>query len=169
MPPQENDILTVQTLHADGQCFRSWTSRIEQVTEAGLIMLSVPGHDVEDVKGNWVLRNYIRSYFWFDRPYNVLEVYEPDGTFIELYMNVASPPTLEGDTLTWTDHELDVSKLPGQPARIVDQDEFADAAIRYRYSPEFQAHCHVISEELRQLAERWMPAGLKTNSRPPLV
>jgi protein associated with RNAse G/E len=156
--------LTVRVLHADGQCFRSWRTSVEFMTDACLITLSPPGYEVEDTKkGTWVLRNFIRTFYWLNRPCNLLEVYASDGAFEELYINVASPPTVNGHTLTWTDHELDVTKLAGQPARIVDQDEFAAAAIQYGYTAEFQARCHALSEELRQLAERWAPAGLNAD------
>ena len=160
MPIQVNDHLTVRVLHADGQCFRSWQTTVEQIRPDCLVTLSAPGHEVTDIRGNWLSRNYIRAYYWYHQHYNLLEVYEPDGTFAELYINVAGIPTLTGAILTWTDHELDVSMLPGQPARIVDQEEFAAAIHLYSYSPEFQAHCHAVSREACKLAEAWVPAGL---------
>jgi protein associated with RNAse G/E len=156
--------LTVRVLHADGQCFRSWQSIVEQVMEDGLVTLSTPGHAVEDIKGNWILQNYIRNFYWFDHMYNLLEVYEPDGTFSELYINVASVPTLSGNILTWTDYELDVSMLAGQTARIVDQDEFDAAIFKYGYTPEFQARCHIVSQEALALAKNWKLSGLRNKS-----
>jgi protein associated with RNAse G/E len=154
------DILTVRVLHADGQCFRSWQSVVERISSDCVITRSAPGQTVDDLNGKWTLKDHIRAYYWLDRPYNLLEVYDADGAFIELYINVASVPTLDGHTLTWTDHELDISKLPGKSARIVDQDEFTAAAIKYGYSPEFQVRCHALSEALRQFAECWTLAVL---------
>jgi predicted RNA-binding protein associated with RNAse of E/G family len=58
-----------------------------------------------------------------------------------------------------TDHELDVVKQPGEPAQIVDEDEFIAAATRYGYSQEFQAFCHQVVREALTLVDGWIPSG----------
>lgn len=154
------DALTVRVLHADGQCFRSWVTQVVRITPDELVTLSAPGQVVHDVKGDWQSSHYLRGYYWFDRSYNLLEVYDSDGKFRELYLNVANPPTLQGNVLTWTDHELDISMLAGEAPRLVDEDEFAEATQRYSYSPGFVQQCIAVAAEALQVAARWVPAGL---------
>ncbi len=50
---------------------------------------------------------------------------------------------------------LPASPLLGQPAHIIDQDEFEEAIALYGYTPEFQAQCWQAAEEARLLAESW--------------
>jgi predicted RNA-binding protein associated with RNAse of E/G family len=102
----------------------------------------------------------MRDHYWSDRLYNLLEVFSEDGTIQELYANVAAPPVMTEHGFDVTDHELDVSWMPGQPARIVDEDEFAAAASIYGYSPEFQAACRAAAVEALRLMETWQPTGL---------
>ena len=46
--------------------------------------------------------------------------------------------------------------MPGQPAFIIDQDEFEAAIELYGYSVEFQTKCWQAAEEARLLAEGWL-------------
>lgn len=38
---------------------------------------------------------------------------------------------------------------------IVDEDEFAEAAVKYRYSPEFQKQMYAAADEALKLADEW--------------
>lgn len=93
-------------------------------------------------------------------PYNLLEVYRPDGSLIEVYIHIASLVRLEGATLHYTDHALDVVLRPGEAPRVVDEDEFAQAAVQYTYSAGFQAACRQAVVESVQLAAQWKVFGL---------
>jgi len=53
-----------------------------------------------------------------------------------------------------------LSLLTGQPARIVDEDEFAAAITEYGYSPEFQLHCRQVAATALQLARNWTARGI---------
>jgi protein associated with RNAse G/E len=155
-----NDVIYVRVLHADGQCYRSWQSVVERMTEDCVVTLSVLGSIVEDVRGNRVTETRTRGYYWFARHYNLLEGYGEDGTLLELYANVAAPPVMTDGGFDHTDYELDVSWRPGQPARIVDEDEFEEAARLYGYTPEFQAQCREAVLAALRLIESWQPAGM---------
>ncbi len=155
------DVITVRVLHADGQCYRSWQAEVEKASADCIVTLFHPGSIVDDARdGLWKSPWHIRAYYWLDRPYNLLEIYDPAGLLEQIYLNVASLPVLENNTLEFTDYELDVSLLTGQPARIVDEDEFAAAIISYGYSPEFQAHCCQVAAAALQLAQNWTAKGL---------
>lgn len=83
--------------------------------------------------------HFIRAYYWFDRPYNLLEVYRPHGELEEIYVHVASPMVVKNGEILYTDYELDVVKPAGDVATIVDEDEFVEATARYGYSAELQS------------------------------
>ena len=158
---RSGDVITVRVLHADGQCYRSWQAEVEEAGADCIVTLFHPGSFVDDARdGLWKSPWHIRAYYWLDRPYNLLEIYDPAGLLEQIYLNVASLPVLKDNTLEFTDYELDVSLLTGQPARIVDEDEFAAAIADYGYSPEFQEHCRQVAAAALQFARNWTAKGL---------
>ena len=155
------DVITVRVLHADGQCYRSWQADVEEASANCIVTLFHPGCIVNDARdGLWKSPWHIRTYYWLNRPYNLLEIYDPAGLLEQIYVNVASLPVLENNALVFTDYELDVSLPIGQPARVVDEDEFATAITNYGYSPEFQAHCRQVAAVALQLAQNWRAKGV---------
>lgn len=105
--------------------------------------------------GVFHIEHHLRAYYWFGKYHNLIEVFEPGGNLLELYINIASPPEWENGILKFKDHELDVSKYPPKPAVILDEDEFAEAASLYGYSPQFQEKMYAIAREALVLADAW--------------
>jgi protein associated with RNAse G/E len=152
---QPGDTLTVKVYKADGQCYRSWQCTIEEISENHLITISPPGELVEDIRGNWVGKHALRTYYWFDKPYNLIEVFGPNGEFYEIYINVASRPAWKDGGLMFYDYELDVSLVPPHAARIQDEDEFAEAAQKFGYTQAFQQEAYEIAHQAVRLANTW--------------
>ena len=101
------------------------------------------------------MQHHLRSFYWFDKCYNLIEVFDTDGVLIEIYINVASPPEFEDGIMSFKDHELDVTRHPPEPAELIDEDEFAEAVITYQYSREFQAKMYAAANEALELADHW--------------
>jgi protein associated with RNAse G/E len=57
--------------------------------------------------------------------------------------------------MSFKDHELDISKVLPSPARLVDEDEFAEAVVKYNYSTEFQNKMYAVAREALEIAETW--------------
>ncbi len=151
-------MLTVVATKADGVWYRTWQAYVERLEENLLVTVGVPGSHVRDrERGSWVMKHYIRGHYWFDQPFNLLEVFTVDGALVEIYVNVASQPVLDGDRLTFADYELDVSIEGDGPPRILDEDEFVEAIERYDYSAEFQARCRAAVQAGLDLAVNWTP------------
>ncbi len=154
------DRVQVRAYRSDGICYRWWYATVEAVEPQRVILITPVGHRVEDVDGGWASRHAIRSYYWLDRPYSLLEVYSHEGSLVEIYVNVNSPAEMEDSLIKYTDYELDVSRQPPHAARIVDEDEFREAAGRYAYSDEFQNACYEVAKEAMALADRWVAKGI---------
>jgi protein associated with RNAse G/E len=154
---QTGDLVTFSCLHADGNWYRRWRSTVEAISKTCIVTVDHAGAPYDDVKrGRRTLEHAMRSYYWTDRFFNLSEVFDANGNPIEIYINIASPLQAAGDELHYVDHELDVVKYPGQPAQIIDQDEFEEAIALYGYSPKFQAQCWQAAEEARLFADAWM-------------
>ena len=109
--------------------------------------MSSIGQLVRTPRGAWRNTLNVRSHYWFERPFSLLECYDAAGQLREIYVNVATPARLRAGTLEYVDYELDVSKLTGEPARIVDEDEFDAAVRKRRYSAETQRWARAAARE----------------------
>ena len=156
---QVGEQVRVRAYKSDGTCYRWWDATVEAADHEMVITVSFPGHWIYDVKRSGRAKNIVRAFYWMDRPYNLLEVYRPSGELVEIYVNVGSPAQVVGGELHFTDYELDVSLEVPHPARIVDQDEFAEAAIQYGYSETFQRFCHETALEAVAFANGWIARG----------
>jgi protein associated with RNAse G/E len=150
----------VRALHADGQPYRWWPATVESVHPDRFVTWSPAGHQVAGPRETWLSQGSIRAVYWLDRLYNLLEVYDGAGHLEEIYINVASPPVVHGRQVSFVDHELDVTMCPGEPPRVVDEDEFAEACGRFAYTPAFQAACRRAAAEALAVAAGWRPAGM---------
>ncbi len=154
--------IQIRAYKSDGTCYRWWYATVEAVTANRIVTVTPAGHPVEGHRGGWTSRYAIRSHFWLDRRYSLLEAYTANGTLEEIYVNINSPVQIEGSELRFTDYELDVSRELPQGARIVDEDEFLEAVRDYGYSEEFQQACYETAKEAIELANRWVAGEMPT-------
>jgi protein associated with RNAse G/E len=152
--------ISVRALKADGTCYRWWQAAVEAVEPARVVLVTPPGHRVESLQGGWTSANAVRTYYWLKRWYSLLEVYTPAGELVEVYVNINSPAEISSTALSFTDYELDVQRLAGDEARLLDEDEFLEAATRYNYSAELQQTCYQAAAEAMELANGWLGASM---------
>jgi protein associated with RNAse G/E len=155
----------VRAYKSDGTCYRWWYATVEAVETDRIVVITPVGHRVEDVDGAWTSEYAIRAFYWFKRWYSLLEVYAPDGRLDEVYVNINSPVEIENSQIRFTDYELDISRKPPQGARIVDEEEFREAACRHGYSTEFQQACYEVAREAIEVANHWIARGMPTTLR----
>ena len=124
-----------------------------------MVTINRPGDVVGGPAGGWEFKHSARNFYWFSKPYNLSEVYHPDGRLKQIYIHIASPARACGQTLIYTDYELDVVKRPGQELLVRDEDEFAHACQAYGYTPEFQCSCREAVSEALQVADCWRVTG----------
>lgn len=152
------DLVQVHACKTDGTVYRSWQATIESVTTDSIVTIAPAGSSVFNSKGeDYPIQHHYRAYYWFDKFYNLIEIFEPSGELIHIYLNIASPPEFENGIMSFKDHELDVSKYFPNPAELVDEDEFAEAAMKYHYSREFQEMMYTAAREALDLANHWQP------------
>lgn len=150
------DPIQVSACKTDGTVYRSWQAIIESVNTDSIITIAPAGSAVFNIKGeNYPIRHHYRAYYWFDKFYNLLEVFETSGKLFHIYINIAAPPEFKNGSMSFKDHELDVSRYIPKPAKLIDEDEFAEAAIKYQYTKEFQAKMYAAAEEALEVANHW--------------
>ena len=154
------EAVNVVVFNLDGTRRRWWTSAIETVDSRGVCTFSSRGNPVGDPKGGWASQADIRACYWFDRPYNLLELYDATGALSEIYVHIASPAQVVDGELHYTDYELDVARRTGERPIVLDEDEFEHTVTALGLTPEFRAACNRAIEEVTALIERWVARGL---------
>lgn len=141
---------------ADGKPYRSNDAWIAEVRTDCIILNLPPGILVEGPKYGTPTKYRTRHYLWPNRPYNLFESYNLDGSPRALYLNIASSPVLAEGEIRYTDYELDLYRRYDDPkVHLLDEDEFQEAILQYGYTPAFQSHCWRAVKEARALMKRW--------------
>ena len=102
----------------------------------------------------------IRAFYWFDRPCNVLELYDNAGALSEVYVHIASPAQIVNGELHYTDYELDVVRRVGEEPIVLDEDEFNLAVAAHGLTSEFRSECFRTVDEVMALIRTWVPRGI---------
>jgi protein associated with RNAse G/E len=152
--------IEIRALKSDGNAYRWWNDTVVAADNNHVITSYPIGRAVFGPKGGWRTASAGCTVYWFDRPYNLTELYDPDGRLFEIFAHIASPARLIDHILTYTDHELDVVFQLGQPPVVVDEDEFLEAARSFGYPPEFQASCYRAVDEVLAFIGDWKPVGM---------
>ena len=158
MKPGER--IWVRVFKTGGTPYRSWQPVVESVAEDCIVVFSRAGSPLYSADQTVALQHHFRTYFWPGRRHTLLEIYEPDGRLRELYADISGPIELVGEEIHFVDHELDVSMMAGEQPRIVDQDEFAEAAERYGYTDDFIRESYALANRLIDVLANWTPAGV---------
>jgi protein associated with RNAse G/E len=151
------DQIHICACKADGTVYRSWHTMIESVDAGSIVTISPAGSMVIDKTklGDHPIKHHLRSYYWFDKFYNLIEVFDVNGALVQIYINIASLPEFTESEMRFKDHELDVVRDMPDPAQLIDEDEFAEAILNYQYSPEFQEKMYTAAREALELANGW--------------
>ena len=62
-------------------------------------------------------------------------------TGIYYYCNIASPYVIENGLITYIDYDLDVSKAPNGPVKVLDENEFFENKTLLNYNDKIQSIC----------------------------
>jgi len=156
------DLIWVRVFKADGTPYRSWQALVESITDGCVVTLTRASNPVYLRDRVYAQAHHMRNYYWPGRRHDLLEVYEPDGRLHELYVNIASPVELLDGEIRYIDHELDVQMYTGDVPRVIDQDEFAEAAEQFGYTEQFMQESYALAESLLDVVANWRPLGMET-------
>ena len=145
--------LVVQKLFYDGSRSYRWVGREIQRDAEMLFFTAVFERDGRDL-------GYVRfekgdvfyEWYYFDRWYNVFQVYSAAGVLKGWYCNVTAPANVHGTELTFVDLALDLWVWPDNRHLVLDEDEF-DELVKTQYSREDALAARSALTELIERAE----------------
>jgi protein associated with RNAse G/E len=153
--------ITVRAYKYDGSEHRRWTA---QLTCSEGTMLQLTGaFDVEidhTLLGRIARGTVSVEHYWMDRWYSVFRFSEPTGELRNYYCNVNAPPSFDGSVLSFVDLDIDILVAPDFTYSILDEEEFAENALRFDYPIDIQQRVNAAVVELIHLIEsRQFPFG----------
>ncbi len=150
------DTISIKAHKADGVCYRWRDATVIELDESHIAFHMSKGTSYHDLyKGVRIAKYDCGAVYQFDKPWTRVEILDDAGMLIRLYMDICSPPRIVNGEVHYTDYELDVERVMPHPARLVDEDEFAEAVITYGYTPKFQAQCYAAAQEVLDVANAY--------------
>jgi protein associated with RNAse G/E len=145
--------LVVQKLMHDGARSYRWEGREIHRDDDHLFFTAVferQGRDLGYVR--FEKGDVFYEWYYFDRWYNVFQVYSEAGDLKGWYCNVTAPARVDGGELTFVDLALDLWVWPDMRYLVLDEDEFDELAAS-AYTPEQVAEARASLAELIQRTE----------------
>ncbi|WP_338822713.1 DUF402 domain-containing protein [Mycoplasmopsis felifaucium] len=135
--PLPGSIINVQAYKFNGMLYRQWNGvKVLRNTDKHFVLCMHKTKVSEKFKHNWIYKDYVLWFMPKQGMYNALILLKPVQNYI--YVNIASPPIFEDNTLKFIDLDLDVKAYPHNGASIVDGDEFKSNAYLYEYSKDLK-------------------------------
>jgi uncharacterized protein len=149
MPPPPD--VTVLKLRYDGTQHYVWEGRIVERTDEWVVLEAYFTRDQRDL-GYVVFErgDLFVEFYYFDRWYNVFQIYSASGELKGWYCNITQPASLEGNELRFVDLALDLWAYPDGSELPLDVDEFEENA-RTLYEPRDVRLARAAFDELRDL------------------
>jgi len=147
--------MITDTKKYDGSLHYRFPVTVVTSSPTTLALYRHPKTEMESYRGRVRSDTHLLEIFFADRHHNVLFMWEEDWKPKLLYVNVATPATWDGVSVTAIDMDLDLLKWPGKPDIVLDdEDEFREHSKLYGYPEDLVAICETEVETLRDLIAR---------------
>jgi hypothetical protein len=156
--PASLSLVRVDSLYYTGRLNKRWCSYLLAEEAERLVLLRANGSPLWSSKGHYwmpdgaALEIYPRGE-WF----NIHHIFDGSGALAEYYINIALPPTLQGNLLTYVDLDLDLGLNLDYSYTIHDEDEFLSHCDLWRYPPEVCDRARSTLDELLEKVARRDP------------
>ncbi|MEA4115410.1 DUF402 domain-containing protein [Mycoplasma sp. 744] len=129
--PIVGSLITVQAYKYNGTLYRQWNDvKVLKNTPKQIILVLYKNKVNELNKKDWY---YKEPVIWFlpkNEMHNALILLKNKNY---VYVNIASTPIFEDQTLKFIDLDIDIKKYPDKPLSIVDQEDLAINSIKWKY------------------------------------
>ncbi|WP_051630101.1 DUF402 domain-containing protein [Mycoplasma simbae] len=143
-------IVNVQAYKYNGHLYRQWNGvKVIRNTEDHYALFIYKTKVAETEKSSWVYREPVIWFMPKNENYNALVMLKKKHNYI--YVNLASKPIYEDNTIKFIDFDLDLKCYPRRDISIVDREEFSQNAKKFNYP---EALKEIIYEGLEQLIDK---------------
>ncbi|TQC51586.1 DUF402 domain-containing protein [Mycoplasmopsis mucosicanis] len=140
-------MVNVQGYKYNGYLYRQWNGvKVIRNTEDHYVLFMYKTKVSETEKSSWVYREPVIWFMPKHENYNALVMLKKKHNYI--YVNLASKPIYEDNTIKFIDFDLDVKLYPHRDLTIVDRDEFNYHAKKFNYPSELKQLIFTTLEEI---------------------
>jgi protein associated with RNAse G/E len=131
--------ITVRTYKYDGTAHRHWRAQLTKQENSLLILNAKFDEEIQHPLLGIIARETLSiEFYWLDRWYNIFRFHQPSGELRNFYCNINVPPIFHRNALSYIDLDIDILVAPDMSYSILDEDEFAANAARFKYPSEVQ-------------------------------
>lgn len=138
----------------DGSLHYEYGATLEEEGERIVRCTVAAGEPWVGYRGEGRIQRTFTALFFVDRWFNVFHNHEPAGNRgILTYANVATPAEFDGETVRWTDLDIDIVVSERLGVTVDDEDEFEEHQDRFGYPDDLVERVLATRDELLALAE----------------
>ncbi len=142
----------------DGAAHTESACRVVSASHDTLMLLQPAGTSIKTWKEDWKPDVDSLLYFWHERWFNVVELWNADASLKGFYCNIITPARVVDNELRWDDLDLDLWVQPDGVYRILDEDEWTHNIAHLGYAPELVTCARRAMDELiASVARRAFP------------
>lgn len=131
---KENKIVRINSRKYDGRIRHSWEAQLIGRDNSLLSFIAVFDKTIVHSKlGKIAAKTISYEYYWLESWFNIFRFHEPDGTLRNFYCNVNMPPQYGNGILDYVDLDLDLLVWTDHKFEVLDQDEFIENSLKYKY------------------------------------
>lgn len=138
--------VTVRGTNYDGSDHWVHPASLLQVDGSLVVTKTEAGLNIARQRGTFTSRFNTHGYYWKDRWFNVIRLELPGQGLEGFYCNIATPLVFDGESVRYTDLQLDVrvyAEANGSLSwTLLDEDDFEVARDRYGYSDGLIERCY---------------------------
>lgn len=146
--------IIVRVRKYDGSEHRCWKAELTSIRGSRIEVTGAFETEIDHaVLGKISLGTVSVEYYWTDRWYSIFRFTEPTGELRNYYCNINTPPSIDGNELSFVDLDIDILVEPDLTYSILDEDEFAENSLLFDYPDEIKLQVRAAMAELIQLIE----------------
>ncbi|UUM19868.1 MULTISPECIES: DUF402 domain-containing protein [unclassified Mycoplasma] len=133
-------IINVQGYKFNGFLYRQWNSAKVIFNNSRHIVLFLHRTKVSDYNKKINYWRYSENALWFfpkNSYFNAILLLKRNSKIYH-YINLASKPVFEDETIKFIDFDLDIKCYPGKDIQLVDRDEFLKNSVLMKYPVQFK-------------------------------
>lgn len=121
--------IRIRPHYVDGQPGNSWSSRLLHLSDELLILRGPVERPGEFPYASFYTDDIMTERYWFGQWYNIFTVHGAAGQLKGWYANTCMPPSFDGETVRYTDLDLDLWVWPDRRHVVLDEDEFEERVV----------------------------------------
>jgi len=140
-------VVRVCPFRIDGSAKKGWWGYLQRQDAEGLVLRAPLQHPADLGYVTFAPEDTMVERYWFRRWYNIFSLYDAGGGLKGWYANLCTPIHFDGESLQYTDLELDLWVWPNRSYLVLDESEFRSLVVP-RLSAEALDQVHAAFQEL---------------------